>query len=50
MCLIIHDEHVRWLHQLLLHARRRDEDMIVPFDRDASASSRHPTMSVEFIA
>jgi hypothetical protein len=48
--LIVHNEHIRRLHQLLLYARGRNEDMIVALDRDASTSSRHPSVSVEFVA
>jgi len=51
---VVEDEHVLWGEALLLHARGRDEDVVVLLgartDRDAAASARDPAQLVEVAA
>lgn len=47
---VIHDKDVVWLHQLFLHARGREEDVVFMLDRNAAAGARHPAESVELPA
>ena len=44
---VIHDEHVKGLHTLLLHAGRSKVDVIVMFDANAAAGASHPAKRVE---
>lgn len=47
---VIHDEHIRWLHELFLHAGWRDEYVVLMLDGQTTASSSHPAMAVELVA
>jgi hypothetical protein len=47
---VVHDKDVVRLHQLFLHARGREEDVVFMLDRNAAAGARHPAESVELAA
>lgn len=48
--LIVHNKHVRGFHELFLHARRSQIDVIVMLDGDASAGACNPAKAVELVA
>ena len=41
LSLKIHDKHIRRLHEFLLHATRRNEDLVAMFDTCTTACARY---------
>jgi len=48
--LVVHNKHIRGLHELFLHTTRRDVDVVAMLDRHTTSSASHPAEVVEVAA